>query len=267
MATITLLSAKGSPGVTTLAVALTLAWSAGSGGRRALLVDADPAGGDTAAGVLRGAVPVGAGMLALASVRGVPAGRAVAAASTALRADGAAQLIPGVPDAARAGALPLAWDRLNEARAALADQHVDLLVDAGRLEAQADVAWVEQADLVLLVVRPTLPAVTAAHRWVAARRPTAAGTGGQLALVVVESPAPYRADEVATAVGLPLQGVIPYDPTHAQVHAEGAPAGRAFARSAYARAIQQLAADAAAHVCEQGRPAASPIAASPAEVA
>lgn len=248
MASVAIASAKGSPGATTLTVALALGWFAGSGGRHALVVDADPSGGDMAAGVLRGSVPAQAGMLALASARGMPPEAAVPAAGVALRADGTARLIPGVPDAARAGALPLAWDRLVEARSALEAEQVDLLVDAGRVDPVASAPWLDEADLVLLVVRPTLPAVTAAHRWVATRRGGAVTPTVPLALVVVESPSPYRAHEVATAVGLPLQGVVPFDPVHAQVHAEGAAPGRGFGRSAYARAVQQVAADVAARV-------------------
>jgi hypothetical protein len=184
-------------------------------------------------------------MLALAAARGVPASAAIASASVPLRADGAARLIPGVPDAARAGALSLAWDHLVEARDALEADQVDVLVDAGRVPPLVPTPWVDRADLVLLVVRPTLPAVTAAHRWVATRRPTQAGAV-PVGLVVVESPSPYRAHEVADAVGLPLHGVVSFDPARARVHAEGVPAGRGFARSAYARSIQRVAADTAA---------------------
>ena len=71
MAIISLLSAKGSPGVTTSVVALTMAWTSAHGGRSAVAVDADPIGGDTAAGILGGTVPSGAGILALATARGV----------------------------------------------------------------------------------------------------------------------------------------------------------------------------------------------------
>ena len=58
MATFTVLSAKGSPGVSTLAVGLALAWAGAAPGRKALAVDADPIGGDFAAGVLGGAARV-----------------------------------------------------------------------------------------------------------------------------------------------------------------------------------------------------------------
>ena len=130
MATISPLSAKGSPGVTTLTVALTMAWSTVHSGRRALAVDADPIGGDTAAGVLRGAVPTSAGILALATARGVDAHEALDSACVHLRADGSARVLPGVPDGARAAALPLAWDVLADLGADLHQSGTDVLVDA-----------------------------------------------------------------------------------------------------------------------------------------
>ena len=54
MTLIGLTSAKGSPGVTTTALALGWVWPAVHPGRRVLVVDADPAGAGTSAGFLRG---------------------------------------------------------------------------------------------------------------------------------------------------------------------------------------------------------------------
>ncbi len=244
MPTICLLSAKGSPGVTCASVGLALAWPVSLPGRRSLLVDADPSGGDTAAGVLRGGVPAGAGMMALATSRLLPAA-AVDAVGVALSEDGAARLVPGVPDGARAAALPLAWDRLVAAGGDLEAAGTDLIVDAGRHDpTRPPGPRLVDADLAVLVVRPTLPAVTAAKRlvtaWSAGDSPTA---DVQLRLLVVDSPSPYGAGEVAAAVGLPLVGVLPHQPEHARVHAEGAVPGRGFARSAYVRALHHLARD------------------------
>jgi hypothetical protein len=244
MSAFCLLSAKGSPGVTTTTVGLSLVWAAVTG-RRALVLDADPCGGDTAAGILRGSAPPNAGMLALATSRQLPAVEAIEAASVALDGDGCAQLVSGVPDGARAAALPLAWDRVVGSAAALEASRIDVLVDAGRHDPTRPAGpWLGEAGLAILVVRPTLPAVAAAHRlgaaWTAPESPT---EGVPLELVVVEAPSPYRAREVASAVGLPLLGVLPHQPEHARVHSEGAAPGRGFARSAYVRALHQLARD------------------------
>lgn len=245
MATISLLSAKGSPGVTTVTVGLGLAWPGVFPGRSALCVDADPAGGDTAAGVLRGALPTTSGMLPLATSRGVRPHDAIEAASVHLRADGGTRLLGGVPDAARAAALGLAWDTIAQAREELAEAGTDVLVDAGRVDLSRPLApWLMDSGLAILLVRPTLPAAAAAHRLASAWTAAGAATSGiPLGVVVVESPSAYRAREVAEAVGLDLLAVIPFDPTSARVHSEGAAPARGFARSGYVRALARLAGD------------------------
>jgi len=239
MALITLLSAKGSPGVTTATVGLTMAWRGAHPNRCALALDFDPIGGDTAGGVLRGAVSAAAGVLPLATARGVDPHDALDSASVYLRADGSARLVPGVPDEARAAALPLAWDVISEVRADLHQTGTDVLVDVGRVDRTGLAAsWLVDADLAVLIVRPTLPAVIAAHRlsaqWPAQHAP--------LHLVVVDGGSPYTTNEVAAAVGVPLLGVVPFDPASARVHSEGATPGRGFERSEYARCVRHLAA-------------------------
>ncbi len=240
MAIISLLSAKGSPGVTTATVALTLAWSTVHPGRSALAVDADPIGGDIGAGVLRGAVPTTAGVLPLATARDLHSRDALDSATVHLRADGSARVLPGVPDEARSAALPLAWDVLAELRADLHHEGADVLVDAGRVDRTGmGSAWLAVSDLAVLLVRPSLAAVMAAHR-LAAVWPWA---GVPLHLLVVEADSPYRASEVAEAVDLPLIGVLAFESASARVHSEGANPGRGFERSEYARSVRRVAGD------------------------
>lgn len=238
MAVISLLSAKGSPGVTTATVALTMAWRGAHLDRCALAMDFDPIGGDTAGGVLRGAVSASAGILPLATSRDMDAHDALDSASVYLRADGSARLVPGVPDEARAAALPLAWDVVSGVRADLHQAGTDVLVDVGRVDRAAlEASWLVDADLAVLVVRPTLPAVIAAHR-LAAQWPVQRAA---LHLVVVDGGSPYTTNEVAAAVGVPLLGVVPFDPASARVHSEGTTPGRGFERSEYARSLRHLA--------------------------
>lgn len=249
MATISLFSAKGSPGVTTTTLGVTLAWADAVAGRSALAVDADPIGGDVASGILRGTVPTGCGVLPLATARGMGPSEAVASASVHLRRDGSAGVIPGVPDSTRAAALTLAWDVLSQAQTDLGGGGVDLLVDCGRLDAGASLApWVVDTDLAVLVVRPRLTDVTAAHRFVTmltsvrADDGRSAGTVGQLGLVVVEVRSAYRATEVADVLGLPLLAAVPFDFDGASVYSDGTAPPRGFTRSSYARALHGLAA-------------------------
>ncbi len=240
MAVISLLSAKGSPGVTTCVVALTLAWASARPGRSAVAVDADPIGGDTAAGILAGMVEPRAGILALATSRGVSPREALDSASVHLRADGSARLVPGVPDSARAAALSLAWDVVAGERAGLHRDGCDVIVDAGRVGVAGPTwPWLVDSDLALLVVRPTLPSVVAAHRFAAAWPLRQV----PLQLLVVDSASPYSPAEVTEAAGIPLLGVIPWDADRARVHFEGLPASRGFERSEYARGVRRAAAD------------------------
>lgn len=257
MTTIGLISAKGSPGVTTTTVGLAVAWAGAAPGRRCVAIDADPTGGDTSAGLLRGSVPADRGMLALATSRGLPAPEAIEAAGIALDGEGSARLIPGVPDAARAAALPLAWERVVEGADALESAGIDLLVDGGRHDLyRAPGPWLVNADLVVLLVRPTLPAVAAANRLaVAWRLPDSATRAATLGVLVMETSSPYRPAEVAEAVGAPLLGVLPHEPDHARVYSEGAPPGRGFSRSSYVRGLSRVARDLSGQGLRQARAA------------
>src|SRR5215475_15958417 len=76
-----LMSASGSPGVTTTAIALALTWPAA-----AIVAECDPSGGDVLAGVLAGHVPARQGLIEHA----IEAGRGRWAADVDL----AAQLVP-----------------------------------------------------------------------------------------------------------------------------------------------------------------------------
>ncbi len=240
MAVAALMSAKGSPGVTTTTVALALAWAGANPGRTAIAVDSDPIGGDTAAGVLAGAAASPAGMLPLAMSRGVDPVTAIDMAAVDLVPGGAARLLPGVPDEARAPALTLAWDVIGGATAGLDRNGTARVVDAGREDgAPAEAPWLACVDVCALLVRPTLPAVTSAHRF-ARRWPYSLPP---LHLVVVDAPSPYRAAEAGDAVHLPLLGVLPHDPRAARVFSEGAPATTSSRRGAHARAVAGLAGD------------------------
>src|SRR5690606_4761100 len=74
-------------------------------------------------------------------------------------------LLPGITDPAQSGALHPVWDRLAAFFAGLehADPAYDVLADCGRL-AVANPPWpiLHRADVVLLVLRATLPDMSAA---------------------------------------------------------------------------------------------------------
>jgi len=233
MTLIVLCSAKGSPGVTTTALALGLTWPVGTGGR-VLVVDADPAGADIASGYLQAAA--GPGLIGVATNRSANVVDAVAENAVALDASRTRLVVPGSPGSWR-GLAPV-WSRLRHLADARSDEAWDVIVDAGRANATVAAPVLERADLVVLVVGSSLRAVAAARPFAARLRETR--TAGQLrpdstVLLVVGERRPYPASEVATAVGLRALACIAWDPGAAAVLSDGArPSGR-FTRSALIR--------------------------------
>ena len=96
MAVIAFTSAKGSPGVTTAILALAWLWPEASSGRRVLVVDADMAGGDIAAGYLQGTAPTTDGLLGFAADRRTDRGAALWDHLIALDDDGSRLLMTGI---------------------------------------------------------------------------------------------------------------------------------------------------------------------------
>jgi hypothetical protein len=239
---IALVSAKGSPGVTTTALALTLAAPGAC-----LLVEADPAGGDVLAGYLRGAVPADRGLapLAVAHLRGRLADD-FEAHLVDLAAPGQRLLLPGMTDPAQSVTVAAVWEhlaaRLRQWCTAGEDDGAsrDIIIDCGRFGgARLCSGLLPYADRVLLVVRATLPSVAAAVPAARMLAEQCAGRGGDpLGLLVVET-GPYRATEVARRLDIPLAACLPWDGRAAAALSFG---GRVYPRMPLLRAA------AAAHV-------------------
>lgn len=257
-----LCSAKGSPGVTVSALALTLTWP-----RPVILAECDPAGGDLAAGFLhevhldgRGLAPLGAslrrGRLAedfwgqlvdLTPEKGTALSRLV---------------LPGLhePGQARAwsdidvpGGLT-GWARLAQLLTGLAHPgHAaaegnaggapaldarDVIADCGRLAApHAPAEVLAAADVVLLVARPTLPSVRAAA--VGLAELTASGAGPVGLLMVGDGD--YAPGECAHQLGIRLIAALPTDPATARVLSLGGRTHRGRLLRAAAHAASALA--------------------------
>ena len=116
-----LVSAKGAPGVTTSSLAIAAEWP-----RTAIVVDADPSGGDIAAGLGRGAWPDGCRLLELvARCRTEPID--VALPALVVRAgDHAPLALAGLGSPAQAGGVPWSTIGCGLARHAAADVVCDL---------------------------------------------------------------------------------------------------------------------------------------------
>ncbi len=195
---VALVSAKGSPGVTAAALAVTAAAPA-----PALMFEVDPGGGD-----LECWAP-GTGEAGLGGV------------VTALRQDAdpeglrayAVHAAPGVgvvtgPVAAGPSTASIldGGDRLGSALAALEGW---VVADCGRWSPdQSTARRVAAAAVVAVVCRPTTGGVAHAAHVVSDLR----GAARSVALVVVGE-RPYSGAEAAGAVGAPLAGVLPWDPS------------------------------------------------------
>lgn len=255
MAVLALTSAKGAPGVSTAALAMTLLWP-----RAALLAECDPAGGSSVlAGYLRGTVEHSRGLLPLALAQHhealeqalwpqtVPLTGDPHAASVAAGA-GDRWLLPGLSDAAQAPSTAALWGPLGSVLASLERAGTDVIVDAGRLgTAHAPTALLRQADLVLLVMGTNLPAVAAAKARLNLLREdlSVTGTAGRrdgylssLGLLLVGAGRPYSAKEISAACGVPVVACLAWDPASAEVLAAGATPGRSFEASPLVRSTR-----------------------------
>jgi hypothetical protein len=250
MAVVALTSAKGAPGVSTAALAMTLLWP-----RPALLLEADPAGGSSAlAGYLRGTVDHSRGLLGLAmAYRHDELEQTLWSQIVRLAGDPLTDkaspadrwLLPGLSDAAQAPSTTALWGPLGSLLASLERADTDVLIDAGRLgAAYAPTPLLRQADLVLLVLGTSLPAVAAVrarlsvlHEQFAVTATTAMPESG-LGLLLVGEGRPYTAREISDSLGLPVVASLSWDPASAEVLAAGATPGRRFESSPLVRSIR-----------------------------
>ena len=250
MAVVALTSAKGAPGVSTAALAMTLLWP-----RPALLLEADPAGGSsTLAGYLRGTVDHSRGLLGLAMAhRHDELEQALWSQIVRLAGDSVADkaspadrwLLPALSDAAQAPSTTALWGPLGSLLASLERAGIDVLIDAGRLgAAYAPTPLLRQADLVLLVLGTSLPAVAAVRARLSVLREQLAVTAttavpvSGLGLLLVGEGRPYTAREISGSLGLPVVASLSWDPASAEVLAAGAAPGRRFESSPLVRSIR-----------------------------
>jgi hypothetical protein len=215
MAIIAMVSGKGSPGVSTAALACTLAWDS-----RIVLAECDPAGGDVLTGYLSQLEipPIGLLPLAAAALRDqldeVFAHQLIDLDRTRL---GHRLVLPGITDPVQAGTIRPTWEPLTGFFADLehAEPGYDVIADCGRLTTSAP-PWplLLRADLILLVTRVTglgdlLPAAATAD--LLRRELTQSGRGpGSLALALIGD-GPYPRREVEQRLQLPVLADLPHD--------------------------------------------------------
>ncbi|WP_277870119.1 hypothetical protein [Frankia sp. KB5] len=232
-------SLKGSPGATTLALALADRWPAGGG--EPLVVEADPAGGDLGArfGLLAG----GRGLVTLAAA-GRRGGRARPVDDHVHELPGGLQVIPAPAGAEQAsqvlgeldgGGWSLLWSAARTGGRTV-------IVDCGRLDPHSPTApALRAADVLLLVGRARDEEL--AH--LAARMQVVQGWGvPDWYVVVVAQPhqAPeYRVREIARVLGSRALGPVPYDTTAAEVLAGRRQTRTGIGRSKLGRTVAGMA--------------------------
>jgi MinD-like ATPase involved in chromosome partitioning or flagellar assembly len=242
-----LVSAKGSPGVTTSALALASQWP-----RTALLVDADPFGGDVRAGLGGGDWPPAAGLAELVvDLRSTTLEQALYRRVHQL-APYAPPVLAGLGCVGQSASVP--WSRLGPLLARI--DGADVVADCGRFAAADGVIpLLRTCDALVLVTASSLRAVRSAARIAPLLQEATGAEAGdpRVSLLVVVADEPYSAAEIADGCRLPLLGEMPKDAMAAAVWSDGARPGRSFARCAMQRAARQIA-EKLASLGPSGRP-------------
>lgn len=222
-----LCSAHGSPGVTTISLALVGVWPER---RRTLLMEADPWGGMLTARLGLSDHP-GLVSLAAAGRHGLDEGLVWQHAQRA--GDGVAVIVaPPSPDHARSALADLVRPLADWSSA---QDSMDVVADCGRLTPDpVSLPFLQQADRVLMVVRPTVDQLRPAARRVEALD----GLGVEASLLLVGE-TPYGPEEVAASFGVPVAGSVVWDPSAAAALGGGA-GGRAVRRSPLVRSVASL---------------------------
>jgi MinD-like ATPase involved in chromosome partitioning or flagellar assembly len=246
VALIALAADKGSPGVTTTAIALGAVWPG-----RTIVAECDPAGGDLAyrlPGSSGAPLDPNRGLLSLAATarHGVQPQQVWDHVQVL---NGGLEVLVGVTSAEQAGGLRSLWEGFGRAFRQVAE--ADVLVDCGRLGPDSpSLALLRHASLLLLVARATVESV--AHT----RDRLAALAGGQgasgvlgpvMGVVLVAGPDESRdtaaqVTAVLRGAQLPVEvvGTIAHDPKGAAL-LNGQWGGR-LGRSLLVRSARQVAA-------------------------
>lgn len=241
MAVVALTSAKGSPGVSTTALAMAMTWS-----RPVLLLEADTAGSSSILpGYFRGGIMHDVGLVDLAMAhRDGDLLDSVYRSSIPIPGAGHARLIPGLSSPVQARTMMQAWEQIAAAMHTM-DQHgTDVIIDAGRLGTiGGPMPLLRSADAVILVTRSNLPVIAALRAAIPVLREDL-HTNGQgddvLSLVVVGQGKPYPAKDISDAIDVPTLAVIDFDPTGAEVLSYGSTAPRRYDSSGFARSVRTV---------------------------
>lgn len=200
-----------SPGLTTAVHALSLAWPTPG---RALVAELDPEGGVLG---VRHQIPCEPGLTTLAAAARRGLAPDVVLQHCRRLSDGTPVLLGPTSADHVAPAMSTLGPRLASALDAMAG--LDVLADCGRIRTNSPaLEIVRAARYVVIVVTPTIEGVAQ----VQARLPGLGLPPGRAAIVTVGQH-PYRPDEVASALNLPVIGALADDRKGADALASGHP--------------------------------------------
>lgn len=236
MGVLVLTSATGSPGVTTTALGLALAWP-----RPVVLVDADPTG----------ACPIQSGYF-----RGEDLGHDPTLVDLSVsHRDGTlstdlprmlmtipdthVQFLPGLLSHTQAASMNPVWAPLCHTLRALDSAGRDVIVDAGRLGLTGSpIPLIYGADLTLIVLRATLPGLRGAVTWTTTLTDSIANNQGVATTLGALPIGPqnvgtrgYSTTTIARTLGVPVMATLSDDRGGAEVLSLGRPSTRRWTRS------------------------------------
>lgn len=228
MAIVTLFSATGSPGTTTCALGLALAWP-----RDVILVDADRCPSQSVmAGYLGGVATGGRGLTSLAQayrdgidlLTDLPSHLVPMPGNDQLGAQPQRWFLPGFARPGSARLFDPVWPELFSALEDLERLGTDVIVDAGRWgPVGLPPGMIAHTRCLAAVTRSQLRSLASLHLYlpdvVAAIR--AAGCMG--GLIMVGAGQPYSSDEVGRQFGLPVWGDVPWQVDDAAGLSDGQP--------------------------------------------
>ncbi len=236
-------SAGGSPGVTTAALGLALTWP-----REVLLADCDPHPSQSVlSGYLSGMPGGGRGLGRLAeSYRAHPVGPSTGLLDHTLPLDEGSvhprHFLPGFTHPRSALLFSSYWDRLAEQLDDLQSDGLDVIVDAGRLDAHGlPRPLLERARTIAVVTRSNLPALAALRLALPELVNASELASASPALVVAGGGRPYSASEIAKQLEIALLADLPWDPPTAEVFSSGALPPRRLTSRPLWKALQALA--------------------------
>lgn len=246
---ISLASVKGSPGVTSTSLTLASVWPAVTG-RGAVLLEADPSGGDLAyrAEAATGGPPAASPSLTTlgADVRqhARAGGTVVARQAQALGCE--VQLVPGLMSSTQARGLEALWPAIASACVRSSD---DVIADLGRLDpGNPSLPLAQQSEVLVLVAGSSMGSVLHLHNALNALAGAVNAFGFVPVVPVLVGPARSASsdcaevDEVLASAGAPIHPTRPiaYDPAALSKLLAGTSPGR-LGRSALVKTARGLA--------------------------